>query len=93
MSPSTPVEKVPVGSPCLALSRFEVSVNDRRSCMTAFRPTAIERAFELARSDRYQSVEEVRRRLRFEGLNEEEITGPTLLAQLKIALERPRGHA
>ena len=48
-----------------------------------FRPTPLERAFELARSGEYASVTEVKQRLRDEGLASHQIEGPILTRQLR----------
>ena len=55
--------------------------------------TAIERAFELARSGQYASLSDVRRQLRIEGHSQEQIQGTTLLRQIRgmIKLARPAG--
>ena len=47
------------------------------------RPTALERAFELARSGECAGVSEVKARLRAEGFGPEQITGPALSRQLR----------
>jgi hypothetical protein len=49
--------------------------------------TAIERAFELARSGRFLYLAEVRERLRFEGYFTDTISGPQLCGQLKATIE------
>lgn len=49
--------------------------------------TAIERAFELAKSGRFLYLSEVRERLRFEGYFTETISGPLLCGQLKATIE------
>jgi hypothetical protein len=53
--------------------------------------TAVERAFELARSGQYGSLSDIRRQLRIEGRSQEQIQGPTLLRQIRgmIKLARP----
>jgi hypothetical protein len=48
-----------------------------------FSPTAIERAFELANSGECAGVEDIKGRLRKEGLRTDQITGPSLLRQLR----------
>jgi hypothetical protein len=48
--------------------------------------TAIERAFELAKSGKFLYVSEIRERLRFEGYYTETISGPLLVSQLKDAI-------
>ena len=49
--------------------------------------TAIERAFELAKSGRAGSVDEIRRSLTSEGYSTHHLTGATLLAQLRTSFE------
>ncbi|HYD45216.1 MAG TPA: hypothetical protein VEA79_08130 [Phenylobacterium sp.] len=51
--------------------------------MTTFRPTALERAFELAKSGDYATVSEVTRQLKAEGFATSQITGPSLGKQLR----------
>jgi hypothetical protein len=45
--------------------------------------TALERAFELARSGDYPSVEHIRRKIRGEGYLQDQLTGSALRRQLK----------
>ena len=52
--------------------------------------TAIERAFELARTGLYLGVSEIKERLRHEGYFTESVTGPALRTQLKILMEAAR---
>jgi hypothetical protein len=52
--------------------------------------TAIERAFDLARTGVYSEVGEIRDRLRNEGYFTDTVTGPTLRAQLKRLMEAAR---
>jgi hypothetical protein len=47
------------------------------------RYTALERAFELARSGKCASVTEIRRQLRAEGLAQSQVEGPMLTRQLR----------
>ena len=47
------------------------------------RPTALERAFELAKSGECPGVSDVRERLRAEGFAQEQVTGPVLMRQLR----------
>jgi len=49
--------------------------------------TAIERAFELARSGRFLYLTEIRERLRFEGYFTDTISGPHLCCQLKAEID------
>jgi hypothetical protein len=53
-------------------------------------PTALERAFELARSGEYLSVEAIRKQLNLEGLNAAQVEGCTLYRQLKEAIRNGR---
>jgi hypothetical protein len=46
-------------------------------------PTAIERAFDLARSGEYARVSEITDQLKKEDLSTAQITGPSLIAQLR----------
>jgi hypothetical protein len=47
------------------------------------RPTALERAFDLARSGDCAGVEDVRKKLKSEGYSVEQLTGRTLIRQLR----------
>ncbi len=47
------------------------------------RPTALERAFEIAGSGECHSVQELRQQLKAEGHVDSQITGPSLLRQLR----------
>ena len=47
------------------------------------RPTALERAFDLARSGKYAGVSELRQQLKIEGYSPEQLSGPALLRQLR----------
>ena len=47
------------------------------------RPTALERAFELARSGDYARPQDIRARLNAEGYDGAQIEGPSLLRQLR----------
>ena len=46
-------------------------------------PTSLERAFELARSGQFPSLEDIRHQLDREGLNPRQVVGPVLQRQLK----------
>lgn len=46
-------------------------------------PTALERAFELARSGKYAKVHDIVRQLKAERYSTDQITGRSLVAQLK----------
>jgi hypothetical protein len=48
-----------------------------------FRPTTLERAFELARTGEYAGVAEITKQLRAEGFATSQLTGATLLRQLR----------
>jgi hypothetical protein len=48
--------------------------------------TAIERAFDLARSGNFSTVDEIRRRLKAESYNEDQIIGRSLTAQLRALI-------
>lgn len=52
--------------------------------------SVIERAFQLARSGKYVSVEDLKKKLRAEGYRVETITGPTLLRQLRELIKAAR---
>lgn len=45
--------------------------------------TPLERAFELARTGRYMTVAEVKAAMSAEGYGTEQVTGPTLMKQLR----------
>lgn len=47
------------------------------------RPTALERAFELAGSGTCASVDVIRKKLKAEGYADAQITGPSLIRQLR----------
>lgn len=58
------------------------------------RMTVLERAFELAKSGKFASVEEIRRALASEGFWVDQLTGRTLRAQLRDiirAAAKPHG--
>lgn len=48
-----------------------------------FRPTTLERAFELARSGLYAGVPELRKQLKDEGYAMSQVEGPLLTKQLR----------
>lgn len=52
--------------------------------------TAIERAFELARSGRYETCSEIKQVLVREGYSNAQITGPTLMRQLRELINSAR---
>ena len=53
--------------------------------------TALERAFQLARSGDYGTVSKIRSRLRFEGYSDGQVIGPTLVRQLSALINEARG--
>ena len=56
-----------------------------------YRPTTLERAFELARSGRCENIAAIRRRLKHEGYAEgEHLVGPTLRKQLRQLMDEAR---
>jgi len=54
------------------------------------RSTAIERAFELAKSGRYVSVQEIKRVLAAEGYQAHQLVGQSLLDQLRELMRASR---
>lgn len=48
-----------------------------------FRPTQLERAFELARSGTCQNVTEIKSKLLEEGYSVDQVSGPKLVKQLR----------
>lgn len=57
------------------------------------RLTALERAFELARSGECHGTDEIRKRLNAEGYSGQQVTGPTLLRQLRELCAQARVEA
>ena len=58
-----------------------------------FRPTALERAFELARSGDYAGVAEIRVKLIAEGYPRTQLEGPILTRQLRtLCVEAQKAH-
>jgi hypothetical protein len=51
------------------------------------RPTSLERAFELAKSGQCATVEEIRKKLKAEGLWDSQIVGKALSKQLRELIE------
>jgi hypothetical protein len=47
------------------------------------RPTALERAFDLARSGKCADVAQIRQQLKIEGYARDQLTGPKLIRQLR----------
>jgi hypothetical protein len=52
--------------------------------------TALERAFELARSGRYATVELIKKQLHKEGYEHRQVLGPALSAQLRSLIRAAR---
>jgi arginine repressor len=52
--------------------------------------TALERAFQMARSGQYPSVEDIRKQLRAEGFSSAQVTGRALSRQLKELILQAR---
>lgn len=57
------------------------------------RQTALERAFELARSGECHGTDEIRKRLNAEGYSGQQVTGPTLLRQLRDLCAKAKTEA
>ena len=55
-----------------------------------FRPTALERAFELAKSGDYETVSDIRKKLNSEGYSADQVSGRTLQRQLRELIEAAR---
>ena len=54
--------------------------------------TALERAFQLARSGKCSSLADLKKQLRIEGYSIAQITGPTLLKQLGVLIKMARSY-
>ena len=54
--------------------------------------TTLERAFQLARSGDYVSVEDIKKRLNTEGYSASQVSGPTLTKQLLALIREARAH-
>ena len=52
--------------------------------------TTLQRAFELARSGRFRNVPELRRQLKREGYQAEQVAGPALILQLRDLMRDSR---
>ena len=50
-----------------------------------FHPSSLERAFELARSGRYRSIDQIKHKLKYDGLDQNQID-PVLRRQLRDAI-------
>ena len=55
-----------------------------------FRITALERAFEMARSGNYASVADIKKQLKDEGFSVAQVTGPALSQQLRDLIRAAR---
>jgi hypothetical protein len=53
--------------------------------------TAMERAFELARSGKFATITEIKKCLKHEGYDPATITGPTLTAQIRELISKTKG--
>jgi hypothetical protein len=51
--------------------------------LMAFRPTTLERAFDLARSGECAHVDDILKRLNAEGFGTQQVSGPSLIRQLR----------
>jgi hypothetical protein len=56
----------------------------------SFRPTPLERAFDLAKSGEYAGVPEIRAKLHSEGYATSQLEGPALLRQLRTLCQAAR---
>ena len=54
--------------------------------------TAVERAFQLAKSGEFVTAELIRRQLRAEGYSDSQITGRALVQQLHASIRAARDH-
>lgn len=54
--------------------------------------TALERAFELAKSGRFSSVGQVRKQVDYEGYDGRQLSGATLHRQLRQLLSKSNGN-
>jgi len=52
--------------------------------------TALERAFDLAKSGQVSTIDEIRNVLKHEGLDVNQVQGPALLRQLRALMEASR---
>ena len=57
------------------------------------RVTALERAFQVAKSGKCSSVADLKKQLRAEGYSIAQITGRTLVKQLEVLIKMARRHA
>lgn len=57
-----------------------------------FRPTTLERAFELARTGEYRGLPEIRAQLRTEGYATAQLEGPSLVRQIKAICTAAQGE-
>jgi hypothetical protein len=54
--------------------------------------TAIERAFELARSGRFAKLEDIKAQLKLEGYSDAQVIGPTLFRQLRKLISEAKNR-
>lgn len=57
------------------------------------RVSQLERAFELARSGRCTTVADIKRRLREEGYQDDQVEGPMLFGQLNSLMKKSASNA
>ncbi len=57
------------------------------------RVSQLERAFELARSGRCTTVADIKRRLREEGYQDDQVEGPLLFGQLNSLMKKSASNA
>lgn len=57
-----------------------------------YRVTALERAFELARSGNYPSIADIKRQLNAEGLSAAQVTGAVLVRQLRELIQQAKNR-
>ena len=55
-------------------------------------PDAVERAFQLASSGKFESVAQIQRQLSREGYDGTRISGPILVRQIKKLISKREGH-
>ena len=51
------------------------------------RPTSLERAFELAKSGQCATIEEIKKKLKAEGFQDNQLVGKSLINQLRELIE------
>jgi hypothetical protein len=57
------------------------------------RPTALERAFDLAKTGRYATLGEIKQALHHEGYSTASLTGPLLMKQIRQLIAASRSSA